>query len=268
MKEKIKRLIEFVAPSQLDACRSIKNRYLFHGRFSKLHKNFQKILYQNGPIEILYGPFKGMKYFNEIVWGPITPKWLGCYELELHEVFDEVIRRNYQVIIDVGCAEGYYAVGLAWRIPSAHVFAYDIDFLSRSQTKRLAGLNDVSSRLTIGRYCSHSEISRYAKERTLIICDIEGFERSLIDPISCPALVRCDLVVEIHEGEGSPSMLELIKNRFSGSHQIREFTAESRDKWIHSKMDDSRIARSLTLINEAVNEHRSAQQKWLWISRT
>lgn len=267
MKKKIKRLIEAIAPSKLDACRAIKNRYLFHKRFSKLHKSFQESLYGSSPIEILYGPFKGMKYYNEIVWGPITPKWLGCYELELHSIVDEIIVRNYKVIIDVGCAEGYYAVGLAWRIPTAHVYAYDIDFLSRRQTERLARLNDVENRVTTGRYCTHSDIRDHSENKTLVVCDIEGFERSLIDPLSCPTLLNCDLLVEIHEVEESFSMLELVKNRFMESHQIREVTAEPRDVWIQSVISDRRLAKSRSLIEEAVDEHRTVGQKWLWISK-
>jgi hypothetical protein len=49
---------------------------------------------------------------NETVWGPIEPKWLGTYELELHSIIKGILRAEYNTIIDIGSAEGYYSVGL------------------------------------------------------------------------------------------------------------------------------------------------------------
>jgi len=40
-------------------------------------------------------------------------KLLGFYEQPLQPYIEQVIQTGYPTIINIGCAEGYYAVGLA-----------------------------------------------------------------------------------------------------------------------------------------------------------
>lgn len=265
MKKHIKSYIEKHAPMLLDTYRAVNNRRIFGRRYKNLHKRMHNQLYGNDCIEVLSGPFKGLKYFNEVVWGPITPKWLGSYEIELSSIIEEIIARDYEKIIDIGCAEGYYAVGLASRISRSNVFAFDTDFISRNQTKRLARLNALEDRVYVSNYCSSEDISRLATGRSLIVCDIEGFERSLLDPTSCPSLSFLDILVEVHEGSWRPNTLELLKSRFHASHTIEEVVATDRIKWVSSMMSTIPILKDRDLLLEAVNEHRSNGQKWLWM---
>jgi hypothetical protein len=43
------------------------------------------------------------------------PKIIGSYECELHPAIEEIIVNNYAEVWDVGCAEGYYAVGSGFK---------------------------------------------------------------------------------------------------------------------------------------------------------
>ena len=65
--------------------------------------------------KVAAGPFAGMRYITRSCGSKLAPKVIGCYERELHPAIENAIRGDYQRIIDIGCAEGYYAVGLAWR---------------------------------------------------------------------------------------------------------------------------------------------------------
>ena len=56
-----------------------------------------------------------------------VPKLIGSYEEEVHPIIEEIIRRRYSIVVNIGCAEGYYAVGFALRIPDAIVYAFDVD---------------------------------------------------------------------------------------------------------------------------------------------
>lgn len=60
------------------------------------------------------GPFAGMKYINKAHGSSLTPKIIGTYERELHPFIYEIADKQYDCIVDVGSAEGYYAVGLAY----------------------------------------------------------------------------------------------------------------------------------------------------------
>lgn len=67
------------------------------------------------------GPFADLKYIPEAVGSSLLPKFVGCYEAELHQIFYDQSDDAYDKVIDVVCAEGYYAVGLAMRLPKEKV---------------------------------------------------------------------------------------------------------------------------------------------------
>ena len=72
------------------------------------------------------GPFAGLTYPDR---EPISlvPKLLGIYERELHGAVEAAVLGQPEVIVNVGAADGYYAVGLARRCPSATVHAFEAD---------------------------------------------------------------------------------------------------------------------------------------------
>src|SRR5947209_15685441 len=73
------------------------------------------------------GPFTGMQYVERSIGSSLMPKLLGSYEANLQPVIEEIIRRAPATIVNVGCGEGYYAVGLARRLPHARVYAFEAD---------------------------------------------------------------------------------------------------------------------------------------------
>lgn len=91
------------------------------------------------------GPFKGMAYVTASSEGGIAPKLLGVYETALHDVFLTAPEKGYDVVLNVGCAEGFYAVGCARLLPNTPVFARDIDPVVRGKCLELARLNGVEA---------------------------------------------------------------------------------------------------------------------------
>lgn len=163
----------------------------------------------------------GMKYlWTTTCYSALGPKVLGTYERELHQILHGLSKRRYDNIIVVGCGEGYYAVGLALLMKDAQVFAYDIDQDAREYTRILAKMNRVSRRVVVRKTCDYEELRTFSGRRVLVICDIDGGERSLLDPTKAPALVEFDLLVEIHDGDESSEIKELLTSRFSDTHVI------------------------------------------------
>src|SRR5229473_2239235 len=70
--------------------------------------------------KVLNGPFQGMMLASGSAEGCYVPKLLGCYEAELHPYVAEAAQRGYEAIINVGTAEGYYAIGMARLLPSSN----------------------------------------------------------------------------------------------------------------------------------------------------
>ena len=166
------------------------------------------------------GPFAGMKFTVGAAEGCFLPKLLGCYEAELHQHWLALRReRRYRTIIDIGAAEGYYAVGLARMFPEARVLARDTNATSHPMLRALAEMNGVADRVEVGGLFGHADFAPYADQPVLVLCDIEGAEKDLLDPAKAPALERFDIVVEVHEGM-DPTLPSLLGGRFDRTHDI------------------------------------------------
>src|SRR5258708_7517445 len=90
------------------------------------------------------GPFTGMRYGLMAVGSAYIPKLLGIYERELAPLIELVCSQMPECIIDIGAAEGYYAVGLAMRNTSARGIAFEAEEQRRASLLRTAELNEVS----------------------------------------------------------------------------------------------------------------------------
>jgi hypothetical protein len=168
------------------------------------------------------GPFKGLRY-PPTVTSPqnLALKLIGGYESELDSVVEEICRTGYSEVIDVGCAEGYYAVGLALRLPTAKVFAYDTELSARENCAALAALNKVSDRVKIDSWCDTEKLLAIGvTKRGLIISDCEGFELDLFPERAIPRLARFDILIECHDFIRLGITPEL-KRRFAATHTIR-----------------------------------------------
>jgi hypothetical protein len=209
------------------------------------------------------GPFAGMSYGVESADGGRAPRLLGVYEASLHPVIEAIIAHAYPQILDIGCAEGYYAVGLARRMPGTTVHARDTNPVARDRCTQLAAENDVTSRVIVGDEVTHADLSALcATAPTLILCDIEGAEGVLLDPDKAPALRDADLLVEVHEGE-APGLLSLLSKRFAATHSITRIDRQLRPDLLPPWADTlSDLDRLLLLW-----EWRAVPTPWLWLRR-
>lgn len=267
MKNLVRKALYRVAPDFM-RLRAARKRRAFNQRlFGNRQMTSRKQLYGDKEIRVMTGPFAGMKYIDEITWGPIEPKWLGTYEFELHGVLDSILAANYRTVIDIGSAEGFYAVGLAWKIPNATVISFDIDPISRTQQTALASLNGVKN-LRMATFCKHSDLQDLITDKTLIVCDIEGGEMDLLDPNLSPKLRQADILVELHEiGDKSLRDVEAeIAQRFSGSHEV---TSLSFDADVTTRR--AAMARTHAPINQPIADalfdelRHDDSQTWLWL---
>ena len=170
---------------------------------------------------VLNGPFKGMKYPSiDITELTLAPKISGSYEGHLSPVINEMIGKPYDNIIDVGCAEGYYAVGFAKRIPQSTVHCYDVNESDLEFCKKMADLNGVSN-LTYNKFCSPETLINFNYgKHSLIFCDCEGYELELFTPKVVTALKNTDVLVELHDVI-NPIISETLLKRFSSTHDVR-----------------------------------------------
>ena len=185
---------------------------------------WRSVLIQNTLIKhqgtvVMQGPLAGMDFLPKSAEGCHIAKLLGCYEQPLQPFIEQAIQSAYPTILNIGCAEGYYAVGMARRMPSTQVLAFDLNPKAQEVCATLAQKNGVSDRVKVGALFKLEDFQAYANQKVLVLCDIEGAEKELLSPEVAPALKGMDLIVESHECLISGITQTLI-DRFKDSHTI------------------------------------------------
>lgn len=168
---------------------------------------------------VMQGPFAGMEYVTAATEGALTPRLIGTYESELHPYLEKFAAKGLDCVIDVGCAEGYYAVGLARMMPEVTVYAFDIKEKARLACAELAVKNGVTDRVLIGERFEPDGFEAFKDKTALVLVDIEGAEDDLLRPDLSPALAGMDLIVETHDVYRK-GVLQRLTERFSPTHDI------------------------------------------------
>jgi hypothetical protein len=160
-----------------------------------------------------------MRYVQAATEGALIPRLLGTYESELHPHLAAFAAEGLTDVVDVGCAEGYYAVGLARLMPEAVVHAYDIDEAARTACAALAEMNGVANRVRIGAAFPEDGFQAFAGREVLVMVDAEGSELDILTPDRNPALAQMRLIVETHDLFRRGARDELMR-RFEATHEI------------------------------------------------
>ena len=165
------------------------------------------------------GPFAGMEYVAQATEGTLIARLLGTYESELHPHLAAFAAEGLDCVVDVGCAEGYYAVGLARMMSDVRVHAYDISEVARAACVDLAARNGVADRVEVGGEFRPTDFEAFAGRRVLVIVDAEGAEVDILQPALSPALARMNVIVETHDLYRRGALATMVE-RFSPTHDI------------------------------------------------
>jgi hypothetical protein len=217
-------------------------------------------------LRVKHGVFKGLRYpARAAVGSQLAPKLLGSYEKEIQDLVERICSTPYTDVVNIGCAEGYYAVGLAMRIPNATVHAYDLNEEAIRLCSEMAALNGVSSRVIMGAFCDAERLKSIRfSGKALIISDCEGYEKQLFTEEIASFLAPHDVLLEIHD---------FIDIEIS-SH-IRRVFAATHDIEVLQSVDDIRKAQDyaypelegldLSTRKEVLAECRPAAMEWFFM---
>lgn len=180
---------------------------------------------------VVQGPFCGMR----MVLSPLSARHtlgylLGTQELELRDVLDRVIKRNYGTILNIGAADGYYAIGLALRSAESRIEAFEMLPELHPLITLSAEANGVAARVRISGKCAPYDLQERlcaASPSQLVLMDVEGMEVELLDPVAVPALQHADILVETHD-PFVPGCTETLIERFRQTHDIESYTSRPR----------------------------------------
>lgn len=211
---------------------------------------------------IQYGPFKGMKIAKEKSWeleyGLIT-KILGTYE---EKVIDKLIKfsKKNNTFIDIGAADGFYVVGMAFKNFFKYIYAFEINSKSRRIIEINHRLNKSKQNIKIKNEANYLSLKRIIKlrKKCTILIDIEGAEFDLLSLKVLKVLKDCHIICELHKFYGEKKYYDLIENSkkiFKTELIKRSSYNPSKFKELDSFSDDERLL--------ALSEGRKSNQEWL-----
>jgi hypothetical protein len=208
------------------------------------------------------GLFTGLVLPEEESSGDRGAKLLGLYEKELEPALQRVLRARPDVIVNIGCAEGFYAVGLARLIPNVKVSAYDIDERARQICKITRRLNGVNGPFEVRGYCSAEELQTItqAAKRPFVLVDCEGGERELLLSTNYD-YANAAMLIECHDFIDGNITRELIE-KFSKTHTI-ELIEQGEKNPFTSGVTKGWSEDDLWLV---VSERRPEAMHWLSLS--
>ena len=216
---------------------------------------------------VRHGVFSGMRYPEiEAVGSAMFPKLLGSYESELRAVMDRVCKTDYTEIVNIGCGEGYYAVGLAMRIPKARVYAYDINEEAIRLCRKMAAANGVSERLVTGSFCDAETLKSIPfTQRALIISDCEGYEKELFTEDVALSLARHDILIELHDFIDL-TISSVIRERFAGTHQVESIFSTDDIRKAHTYSYPELDGFDITTVHGLLKEGRPGVMEWFYMT--
>ena len=189
------------------------------------------------------GPFAGLTYPDASAIS-LIPKLLGIYERQLHGALEDAIRAEPDTIVNVGAADGYYAVGLARRCPGAAVHAFEADAGQRALLARVAAAN--GTELQIAGMATTDDLAALAGKRALVVMDCDGCEGAMLQPGSLGAAT---IIAELHDFF-EPGIGDTITARFAATHEI---------ELVPTAPEPPERAGAVAL---ALSEYRPEPQRW------
>ena len=170
---------------------------------TQLHK--EKILHDAKTTfgtQVKYGIFSGMEISSNVWWGrhDFLSKLFGQYESHILSKLRE-LSKNYDHFIDIGAADGYYAIGLLHSKLYKTVTCFEISDKGRLVISENAILNNQSENIKIYGEANKDTLEKEidSLKSCVILCDIEGAEFDLFSKEVLKVLRNCEIIIELHD---------------------------------------------------------------------
>jgi hypothetical protein len=174
---------------------------------------------------VLRGPLRGIPFGVDGAGQNYYAKLLGTYERELHPW----IRRlsGFDQLVNVGAADGYYAIGLTLALNIPDAIAFEMDPVRQALLIRNRDAAGLGERLRVRGECDVQTLASTLATRSLVVMDVEGAERELLDPERVPQLRHATILVEVHDFV-SAEIAPLLQERTRQTHKCDQVWSEPR----------------------------------------
>ena len=223
-----------------------------------------QILKEKYGLTVAHGPFKGMELSNDVWWSRndnIT-QILGIYEQHVLERLKSFSAEGNR-FVDIGAADGYFAIGMAYSKMYSEVFAFEIDPSGQDRIKKNAVRNQCSDIVSVFGEADYSSLEKLVCDsiKTTILIDIEGAEYKLLDDKMLTLLSSCYIICELHpflvyDGyKLQNKLIEMAKQKFNVELIKRKNYSPNIFSELDNLSDEERLI--------AVGEGRAKNTSWL-----
>jgi len=168
-------------------------------------------------------------------------------------------------LINLGAADGYYAIGSLVAKLFKKTYCYEISTSSQKNIIENAKLNKVSNNVEVFGIATHKFANELINRgvnlsKSVVICDIEGSEFALFTKEVLAMLKRSIVIIEIHDWQkNGAKKLSKLRENAKRYFNISEIITGSRD---------SNNFKELALLRNSdkwliCSENRQFGQKWL-----
>lgn len=158
-------------------------------------------------------------------------------------------------------------MGLSKAKSRPKILAFDVDKEALENAKKLAEINGVSGVICFHEVFEPSAVATLFEAdsamKALIFMDVEGAELDLLNTSKAPAILNCDVLVELHDCF-CPSLTELIIEQFHESHRIKivvDYPRGAEDYFLNGKIFSKEDVSFL------LDERRPKGMRWMWAKR-
>ena len=172
--------------------------------------------------KVRHGYFKGMWLPTAMSWGETdrVSMLLGYYEIEvLKAIYSSPIK--YDTFIDLGAADGYYAIGGLISNRFKNAICYEMSLERQLVLKTNANNNNVKNRIEIRGAADATFIDDKVEkllDKAVVLIDIEGAEFDLLTEVILRKLSKSIVIIELHD--------HLVAN---GKYKVEELMSKAYD---------------------------------------
>lgn len=216
--------------------------------------------------QVAYGPFAGMKISPASWWGQtdLASKILGFYEAEVLEALCRVDQAKRRHFIDLGAADGYYAIGSVISGLFQDAFAFEMSERGQAVIRANAQINGVGEAVHVFGYADASFdrlIPGVNLAQAVMLVDIEGGEFDLLTEALLRKLQETVLIIELHEFmvENGAAKLAALTDRLQKTHSLA---------WLKTGARNPAAFEALAQLNDTdrwlvCSEGRMQLQQWV-----
>jgi len=245
----------------------IKIIHFIFNQPTELHRVKNKILnkiIKKYNYSVAYGPFKNMKLSKQKLWSSydLIPQTLGVYEQHVLEKLIEFSKDRNELFINIGAADGYFAIGMGYSKIFKKIYAYEISKIARENLINNVKNNFCQEIVHVKEEANYETLKDIIKNRNaVILIDIEGDEFNFFNNEMLYLMRSCCVICELHPcliengDERQNQLINNAKSLFDVSIIKRETYNPNQFIELDEFYDEERLL--------ALGESRENNMKWL-----